>query len=119
MAAPGARRMTTRWYDEWRTRFRVGLGRVLGKPSAGDLMLELLDHTPEQRAAIIASVYGGDAALRAEVESLLAAHDATGLLDRPIARFTPAQTYAPPEVGRTVARYELREIAASGGMGIV
>ncbi|HET9010434.1 MAG TPA: serine/threonine-protein kinase, partial [Gemmatimonadaceae bacterium] len=112
--------MSTRWYAEWHERLRFGLGRaLLGRPSAGDLMLEVLEHRPEERAALLDRACAGDTALRRDVETLLAAHEAPGILDRPVARFAHLVVPSPPVEGRTVGRYELREQIGSGGMGIV
>ncbi|HYE95781.1 MAG TPA: hypothetical protein VD962_06195, partial [Rubricoccaceae bacterium] len=54
---------------------------------AMDLFLDALDRPAAGRAAFLAAACDGDAALRDEIEALLAAHDdadSTGRLDRPL-----------------------------------
>lgn len=75
-----------------------------------ELFHAALDCPTEQRAAFLARACAGDAPLRAEVESLLAAHDqAEGFLDD-----APAE-----RPGDLVGRYVLRETIGEGGFGVV
>lgn len=64
---------------------------------------------------------GDDATLRAEVESLLAAHDRSGPLDRPARGLgdflTSAATVRP--AGTVVSHYEVQTRLGMGGMGVV
>lgn len=72
-----------------------------------------LDLDPEARKPHVADAVGEDAALRAEVESLLAAHAASGgFLDPPI---LPAEPDAPREIGP----WRLVAPLGAGGMGRV
>src|ERR1700694_5689973 len=81
---------------------------------------EIVGHTlecdPEDRTAYLASACGGDAELRAEVESLLAAHaDAGGLSENPwAATVTDAAVQS-----KTIGPYQLVRELGLGGMGQV
>ncbi len=127
--------MSSKRNDGWIAAVRSGLQRVLGTRAAGErstltdessiqggaaggLLLELLERAPAERAQFLARACAGDETLRREVESLLAAHEAPGALDRPVVRFA-ALGAAPPLHGTTVGRYELRELVGGGGMGVV
>ncbi len=91
-----------------------------------ELFMALLPLDPALRAERLAQACGSDAALRAEVESLLRHHDGSdGLLDRP-APFSfggaalhggeeEAALPPQPEAGG----YRLRSVLGSGGMGVV
>jgi serine/threonine protein kinase len=88
---------------------------ALGKGSEGE-RLAYLDHACR-----------GDAALRARVDALLAAHRrAPGILDHPPLRAALTRTAATPQavggvggVGGTVGPYRLLEQIGEGGMGVV
>jgi non-specific serine/threonine protein kinase/serine/threonine-protein kinase len=75
---------------------------------------------PEERAAYLEEVCGGDAALRASVEALLQADvGATGFLDRPP---DPAATVDLPHSespGMVIGPYKLLQEIAEGGFGVV
>ena len=72
-----------------------------------------LDRDPEARELHVANAVGDDAALRADVESLLAAHAASGgFLEPPI---IPAEPDAPREIGP----WRLIAPIGAGGMGRV
>jgi len=79
---------------------------------------EAFDLPPEERVRLLESACGDDAALRAEVEELLAAHDiAGGILDvDPSSHDEPGD--APLEVRRIGPYRVLRELGR-GGMGVV
>ncbi len=104
-----------------------------------DHFLATADLGGAERAAYLATHCGGDAALRAAVERLLAAHDQpASILNRPgpgvplaTGEFTPDPADAPPQVGTTdyytlaqpgaviAGRYTLHEKIGEGGMGEV
>ena len=86
---------------------------------AGELLLDALDRAPELRAEFLMRACAGDDSLRFEVESLLAAHEIDGLLDKPIARFVAPAEAREISAGRVIGRYELRETVGAGGMGVV
>ncbi len=85
----------------------------------------VLRASPEERAAMVDALCGDDAALRAEVESLLAAHRAAdGFLE------VPADRVAAPylddlfdarahDAGRAVGHWRLVQEIGRGGMGTV
>jgi len=76
-----------------------------------------------ERAAFLDRACAGQATVRREVDSLLAAHERPGLLDRPAAeRAAPLLQEvqsAHPEPGSTVRQYRIVERLGRGGMGIV
>ena len=81
---------------------------------------EALEQPLEARAALLAEACGDDAALRAEVESLLAAysHEAS------LAEFMPALVAdwaeaSHPQIGKTIGRYQIHSLLGAGGMGEV
>jgi serine/threonine-protein kinase len=86
------------------------------------LFAAALEEAPAGRAAFVAQASGGDAALRDELETLLAAHDhPEGLLDSPPASLEaddPAQAerLAP---GARIGPYEIVDLLGEGGMGQV
>ncbi|MBP8305004.1 MAG: serine/threonine protein kinase, partial [Phycisphaerae bacterium] len=75
---------------------------------------------PSGRAAYLDQACRADATLRAEVESLLKAHDKAGsFLEGTPAGVTvesPARTEGP---GTRIGRYDLLELLGEGGMGLV
>lgn len=88
---------------------------------------EALGAAPAARRRLIARLCRGDARLRREVESLLAAHVRSGeFLEGqalPTAALASDIASAPPHaswaVGRVCGRYRLTELLSSGGMGDV
>ena len=76
-----------------------------------------------EREAFLARECEADAALHDEVEALLAAHEASGPIDRLGAELSPAITQvhaqAGPEPGRQVSHYTIVDILGTGGMGVV
>jgi serine/threonine-protein kinase len=79
---------------------------------------------PAQRDAFVAQACGDDAALRLEVESLLAAHDRTGdFLDRPAAEHLATGNAPATLTSRLVTalagRYQLEREIGRGGMATV
>jgi len=84
----------------------------------------LADLPPSERFSRLAEACGGDAILRAEVESLLAADDsAAGFMEVPVCDATWAQRidvrprFVP--VGQRIGAYRIVRLIASGGMGSV
>jgi non-specific serine/threonine protein kinase/serine/threonine-protein kinase len=78
-----------------------------------------LDLPEAERAAYIGSAADGDAELRGEVESLLAAHrNASGFLDEP-ASLPEAAVSGRLEPGTRVGPYEIVQPIGEGGMGTV
>lgn len=92
---------------------------------AGELYHAALERTPQERAAFLAEVCGGDEALRREVESLLAAHEQAGgfLATAPDGGLVMTQAIdgrAPVSLaGRTFGAYEVLSLLGAGGMGEV
>ena len=88
------------------------------------ILQKALDLTPGERAAYLDAACGADAELRAEVGSLLDAHDAAGsrFLKGPIARpetTTDAVDDDPDLTGQRVGAYRLERLIRRGGMGAV
>jgi formylglycine-generating enzyme required for sulfatase activity len=85
------------------------------------LLPEALALRAEARQAFLDRECAGDVALRAELDALLAAHEKTGPLDRPVASLAgitpPGHAELPP--GTVVAHYRIEERIGSGGMGVV
>ncbi|MGD8361663.1 MAG: protein kinase, partial [Gemmatimonadota bacterium] len=78
-----------------------------------------LDLPPDMRPEFLAEACAGDEALRAEVESLLRAHDAAGdYLEVPVASLESALAgvYGP---GRQLGPYRLLRELGRGGLGLV
>ncbi|MEJ0035338.1 MAG: serine/threonine-protein kinase [Gammaproteobacteria bacterium] len=87
----------------------------------GDLFSQLLAMAPEQRASFMQSACGDDHELRAELVSLLSAHDAQGPLDAAPEILAPdAEPPEPAELpGSQVGPYRLLRRLGEGGMGSV
>ncbi len=92
------------------------------------LFQQAIELEPDAREAFLAQACGADAGLRAEVESLLAAHDdERPFLDAPVAGAAPvlataldeAEAPAALEPGTRIGQYEVLEPIGSGGMGDV
>jgi serine/threonine protein kinase len=88
-----------------------------------EILHKALELPPGQRAGYLDQACGGDAGLRAEVESLIAAADRSGFLDRPaVGTVTAAALSAPAgglEPGQAIAHYQVVEKIGQGGMGAV
>ncbi len=82
-----------------------------------------LDIPPDERAAFLRTVCGGDEALRREVEALLASHRRAGsFIQAPV--FEDALTLIKPaepalEKGHRIGPYEIIREIGRGGMGVV
>ena len=90
---------------------------------AGELFDAALALEPRARAAFLARSCGADSALRAEVESLLDAHQQTGsFIDEPpaaVAAEVMAKRDARARAGQQVGRYRIVRLLGKGGMGEV
>jgi non-specific serine/threonine protein kinase/serine/threonine-protein kinase len=89
-----------------------------------DLLARLLDLDADGRAALLEIECRSDGELRAEIESLLRSHEAAeaaSFLDdpAPLPEELGEELSAPDMVGRKIARYNVRSVIASGGMGHV
>jgi hypothetical protein len=77
-----------------------------------------------ERAAFLDEVCAGDAALRAEIESLLASHESAGtFMEAPPAGAAQlidlADRSGASLVGQSLGQYEIRRVLGAGGMGVV
>jgi serine/threonine-protein kinase len=81
----------------------------------------VLEQPPGTRDQFLRDSCGDDAALRGEVESLLAQEDASVVLDRPVWGMAGAILDPEPLLrpGQHVGPYEVVEVVGAGGMGIV
>ena len=91
-----------------------------------ELLFQLaLSKSAEKRAAWLAAECEGDAALRARLDALLAAHEQPEtLLATQAETARPTIKLGPPEeldeaVGQTLGRYKLLERVGEGGCGVV
>jgi tetratricopeptide (TPR) repeat protein/class 3 adenylate cyclase len=87
-----------------------------------DILGAAIDCQPDARGALVAARCGDDQSLREDVETLLAAHDSDGPLDRMargIAQASLAHTAGQSWEGRTVGRYVVGALVGAGGMGHV
>ena len=86
-----------------------------------ELLAPALTLEPIARRDFLDRECGDDVTLRAELESLLAAHDRSGPLDRPARELgdflTSAATARP--AGTVVSHYEIQARLGMGGMGVV
>jgi serine/threonine protein kinase/tetratricopeptide (TPR) repeat protein len=87
-----------------------------------DALGAALELPPGDRAAFLQGACADAPEVRREVESLLAAHDRAGVLDRPApfrARTAEAPGGSPPSLLRNAPHYELLDRVGGGGMGVV
>src|SRR5215218_1953587 len=118
---------------------RVGRGARVPQPRAGtvtssgtaerwrrvaEIVGEALERDPAGRGTFLDAACADDSELRCEVESLLAAHDRSGVLDALAADVAPlaARLRGPdtaPGAARRVGRYTVGDRVAGGGMGVV
>jgi tetratricopeptide (TPR) repeat protein/class 3 adenylate cyclase len=89
--------------------------------SAGDALAVALGLPETERRRWIERVGAKDPALRREVESLLAAHARSGLLDAPVRDLAPAgpASAAPGAHDAVIGHYRILALAGAGGMGLV
>ena len=84
---------------------------------AKSLFGEAIELAPSERAALL-DARAGDPAVRAEVESLLASHDAAGsFIDVPA--LLPSAPAGEPREGALIGPYRLERRLGQGGMGAV
>jgi serine/threonine protein kinase/Tfp pilus assembly protein PilF len=88
-----------------------------------EIFQQAVDLPPEQRPGYLDSVCGTDDELRAEVDSLLAAHEFQGtqLVDQGLTELVPGR-YRPepaPAAGRRIGAYRTERVLGEGGMGVV
>jgi non-specific serine/threonine protein kinase/serine/threonine-protein kinase len=88
---------------------------------ADRLLQQALERTPTERAAFLDEACAGDANLRRELDSLLAAEaEAGSFLEKPVAdHFTDALTAAQAAPGQRIGAYQLLREIGRGGMGAV
>jgi len=87
-----------------------------------DIFHRALEVPAAERAGFLDEACEGDSELRAEVASLLHAHDQAGeFIEQPVlsAADLIAQTDGENLVGRTIGQYLIRRVLGEGGMGIV
>jgi serine/threonine protein kinase/tetratricopeptide (TPR) repeat protein/TolB-like protein len=85
-----------------------------------DLLSRALDTPPEKRAALLDAECAGDAAFRAEVESLLAADAAAGaFIETPAVDARDQDDRHDPSLGSTIGSYVIERCLGRGGMGAV
>ena len=87
-----------------------------------DLFAAALEKDAAGRAAFLDEACAADSALRAEVDSLLAAHESTDdLIERPAAHALDFEVETPPPswIGRRVGDYRIVEEVGRGGMSEV
>src|SRR4051812_37841550 len=83
------------------------------------VLADAIECPAAERAVLLERRCAGDPALRQEVDSLLAAHDTDGFVDRfaPIVGL-PAEAEAEWS-GRDIAHYHVEEVIGRGGMAVV
>ena len=88
-----------------------------------ELLAAALDREPDARERFLDAVCAGDSDLRREVDSLLAAHERSGALDRlgpEVASITAElRGTAAMLAGRTIGPYQVVEPIGDGGMGVI
>lgn len=87
------------------------------------VLADAIECSPHRRKALIEGLCVGDPVLRREVESLLEAHEAEGIVDRLAPLLMPPSTWereARAEwSGRSVGHYRVQEPIGCGGMSVV
>src|SRR5262245_9089887 len=85
-----------------------------------ELFLAAAELAPAERAAYLDRVAGGDTELRAEVESLLAAHEGgAGVLDAPLPLDDETQRAGRLESGARLGAWRVDRLVGEGGSGEV
>jgi tetratricopeptide (TPR) repeat protein len=88
-------------------------------PRVEDLLSDALSWSPEERARRLNEACGGDAKLRAEVESLVEAHERAGVFMSEPSLESPVSAPAGEGPGTVVGRYRLLQLIGEGGFGAV
>ena len=84
------------------------------------IFAQALEREPTERAAFLAKACGGDAELRAQVESLLSAHQAAGSFIDGSASDVAASVLGNTAAGRArLGQYKIEKLLGAGGMGQV
>jgi tetratricopeptide (TPR) repeat protein/class 3 adenylate cyclase len=84
-----------------------------------DLLDAAIERAPGERRTFLVDACGDDGALRREVESLLAAHESSGPVDR-LGKDVPTAWRDPtPGPGTAVRHYRVGDRVGGGGMGVV
>jgi eukaryotic-like serine/threonine-protein kinase len=88
-----------------------------------DIFQHAIELPTEQRAGYLDAACKSDAEIRAELESLLAAHGAEGaqLVDERLTKLVPdlARQEVPDAAGRRIGTYRIVRLLGEGGMGAV
>ena len=88
-----------------------------------ELLAAALDREPAARERFLDAACAGDSDLRREVESLVAAHERSGALDRlapEVASITAELRGATAMLaGRTIGHYQVIDRVGGGGMGVI
>ncbi len=88
-----------------------------------EVLAGALERDPAERDAYLDQACAGDITIRAEVDSLLAAHERPGAVDRMAADFAPVaarlRNTAASLAGKSVGPYEVHEEIGGGAMGVV
>src|SRR6185437_3010456 len=88
-----------------------------------DVFAEAIECDGEARQRLLDDRCAGDPALRRQVESLLASHEAPGPFDRLAPAVAPAAMWVRTQIagweGREVGHYRVGELVDAGGMGVV
>ncbi|MGH9956080.1 MAG: protein kinase domain-containing protein, partial [Pyrinomonadaceae bacterium] len=89
----------------------------------GELYHAALELDPDERSSFLEQACAGDAALKSEVESLIASHEqASDFINEPalaVAAEMLADEQATELIGHTIARYHVLSLVGAGGMGRV
>jgi len=92
-------------------------------PTAEKIFARVLEQAPADRAAFVEAACRGDASLRADVVTLLSAHERAGaFLEQPALGLDIARIAADTSalgVGDRIDRYRILGVIATGGMGTV
>jgi serine/threonine protein kinase len=85
-----------------------------------DILDAALALTPDLRPGYLAEACAGDSALRAEIESLIAASERSAFLDHDLLpSLTPTLNMTVAQTGRTIGGYKIVDGIGKGGMGMV
>jgi serine/threonine protein kinase len=85
-----------------------------------DLFHRALGEPPARRVAFLAEACAGAPAIRAEVQSLLDAHDrASDFIEAPPAEAVAAREDSGALAGRQIGQYRVLRVLGRGGMGVV